>query len=123
MRHSRMLTMLFWLAGVTTNALAQTDSQVFSPKMRSLNSGASTCAPPSYPKAAIRYEIQGTVTLSFLIGTDGAVQDSRIAKTSGSKLLDETAREALAKCRFKPATNADGPVQAWVPVQYVWALK
>jgi protein TonB len=79
------------------------------------------CKAPAYPRDAMRYEIQGTVTLAFLIGLDGVVRDSKILRSSGNASLDDTARVALAKCQFKPGMEQRG--EAWVQVQYVWTLQ
>lgn len=82
----------------------------------------STCATPEYPKSSQRNEEEGTTTISFLIGVDGRMIDSKIQKSSGSRDLDRAAQAAIGKCRFKPAMNNGQPEQAWVPVQYVWSL-
>jgi len=82
-----------------------------------------TCAKPEYPKASLRNEETGTSTISFLIGVDGRVMDSKLTKSSGFRDLDKAAQLALGKCRFKPGTEDGKPVQAWVPVQYVWTLE
>ena len=83
----------------------------------------SSCAKPEYPKASQRNEEEGTTTISFLIGVDGRMIDSKIQKSSGSRDLDRAAQAAIGKCRFKPAMNNGQPEQAWVPVQYVWSLE
>ncbi|MFC5509638.1 energy transducer TonB [Massilia jejuensis] len=83
----------------------------------------STCAKPEYPKASARNEEEGTTTISFLIGVDGRMVDSKITKSSGSRDLDRAAQSAIGKCRFKPAMVNGQPEQAWVPVQYVWSLE
>ncbi len=82
-----------------------------------------TCAKPEYPKASLRNEETGTSTISFLIGVDGHVMDSKLTKSSGFRDLDKAAQSALGKCRFKPATVDGRAEQAWVPVQYVWTLE
>ena len=82
-----------------------------------------SCAKPHYPAESLKNGNQGTVTLSFLIGTDGKVKDSAIAKSSGFRPLDDEARTAIAKCSFKPATVAGQPVEDWMKMQYVWTLK
>ena len=82
----------------------------------------STCAKPEYPKSSQRNEEEGVSTISFLIGVDGRMVDSKIAKSSGSRDLDRAAQSAIGKCRFKPAMNNGQPEQAWVQVQYVWSL-
>ena len=81
------------------------------------------CKKPEYPAASIRYEEQGTVTLSFLIGIDGKVVDKKIIKSSGFVALDTAALNAIAKCSFRPATADGKPEQSWQPVQYVWSLR
>jgi protein TonB len=82
-----------------------------------------TCAKPEYPKASLRNEETGISTISFLIGVDGHVMDSKIQKSSGFRDLDKAAQLALGKCRFKPAMVEGAPQQAWVAVQYVWTLE
>jgi protein TonB len=82
-----------------------------------------TCAKPEYPKSSLRNEETGVSTISFLIGADGRVMDSKITKSSGFRDLDKAAQAALGKCRFKAATENGAPVQAWQPVQYVWTLE
>lgn len=81
------------------------------------------CAKPHYPESSRENEEEGTVTLEFLIGVDGSVLDSRVAKSSGSRALDRAAREALSLCRFKPATTDNKPVQSWTQMQYIWKLE
>jgi protein TonB len=81
------------------------------------------CDKPDYPTASRRMEEEGTVGLRFLVGADGKVIQSEIAKSSGYKRLDEAARAGLAKCQFKPATVDGKPEQAWTTIQYVWRLE
>ena len=81
-----------------------------------------TCAKPKWPKQSLRDENTGTVTLSFLISKDGRVEDSKLKKSSGFEPLDTAAREGIALCRFKPATEDGKPVQSWMNMQYVWTL-
>ena len=83
----------------------------------------STCAKPEWPKASLRNEETGTVTLSFLIGTDGRVADSKIVKSSGFRDLDKAAVAGISKCRFKPGLTDGKPEQAWMQMQYVWTLE
>jgi carboxyl-terminal processing protease len=82
----------------------------------------STCAKPDYPKADLRANHMGMVTILFLVAPDGIVKDSKISKSSGYESLDEAARTALAACRFAPAgATTDAPV--WLPVQYKWVIE
>lgn len=79
-----------------------------------------SCEQPKYPKASLLNEETGTVSLNFLIGTDGKVIDSKVENSSGSKSLDKAALQALSLCKFKPGTK-DGKVeQMWVKMDFVW---
>jgi protein TonB len=82
-----------------------------------------TCAKPEWPKASLRNEETGTVTLSFLIGVDGRVADSKIVKSSGFRDLDKAAVSGISRCRFKPGMTDGKPEQAWMQMQYVWTLE
>jgi protein TonB len=82
-----------------------------------------TCARPEYPRSSQRNEEQGVSTISFLIGVDGRVMDSKLTKSSGFRDLDKAAQQALGKCRFKPAIVDGKPEQTWTAVQYVWTLE
>ncbi len=81
------------------------------------------CAKPAWPEGAISRKETGTVTLSFLVGADGTLKDSKVKKSSGHSDLDEAARSGIFKCTFKPATQAGKPVQSWMHMQYVWVLE
>lgn len=81
-----------------------------------------TCAKPEWPREALRGEQTGTVTLAFLIGTDGAVKESKIAVSSGFAQLDEAAQRGIARCIFKPASVAGQAVEQWTKMRYVWTL-
>ncbi len=83
---------------------------------------ANACEKPEYPAASLRAQETGLVVLSFLIGPDGTVQDSKVQKSSGSRKLDEAARSALSLCKFKPATVDGKPEQAWARIEYEWKI-
>ncbi len=83
----------------------------------------SACTKPEYPRASLRAEETGVVTLAFLIGTDGRVVDSRVEKSSGFKSLDSAARAGLSLCKFKPGSVDGKPEQSWTKMQYVWKLE
>jgi TonB family protein len=82
-----------------------------------------TCAKPVWPRESLRNENQGTVTLKFLISTDGHVKDSIVTKSSGYAPLDRAASEGISLCKFKPGTEDGKPVESWMFMQYVWTLK
>lgn len=90
---------------------------------RSAREGFALCAKPKYPRAALIKDAEGTVTIKFSIGVDGDAKDAVIWTSSGSTDLDEAAREAMLKCRFKPAMVDGKPVEAQTKLQYVWSLQ
>jgi periplasmic protein TonB len=75
-----------------------------------------------YPKASLMNEEQGTTSMSFLVAPDGAVLDSKLEKTSGSKNLDKAAIKSISACKFKPGTKDGAPAQTWTKVDYAWKL-
>ena len=81
------------------------------------------CPKPAYPPASRRLEEEGTVGLRFLIGVDGSVLQSEVVKSSGFTRLDEAARNALAKCQFRPGSVDGKPEQSWASIQYTWRLE
>ena len=82
-----------------------------------------TCATPEYPHEMQSRGAEGTSTLRYLINTEGKVVEAALGESSGHPMLDVAARDAIAKCRFKPAMNDGKPVSAWVTVWYVWSLR
>jgi TonB family protein len=116
-----------WVAGRQVYRKPATVAAVERPVDQQADSAVRTgirkCVQPEYPKAAQREEAQGTVVLSFLIGTDGTVRDSKIKRSTGNVDLDEAARTSLQTCQFKPVVVAGKPVEAWTDVSYVWSLQ
>jgi TonB family protein len=87
----------------------------------SLASPAS-CTLPEWPREAVRYEIEGTTTLQFQVGIDGAVRNAQVKQGSGWAILDQAALAGLARCRFKPGLAAAREGTAF-PIQYAWTLE
>lgn len=84
---------------------------------------ARSCEKPEYPAASKRMEEEGTVVVNFLIDIDGKVIDSKIERSSGSPRLDQAARAALGKCKFKPGTVDGTPEQSWASIKYTWRIE
>jgi TonB family protein len=108
------------LAGCTQTApvnpfAAMPDSVTTEPVMN-----PKSCRKPVYPPQALAAKAEGTVTVAFLVKADGTVREAVVRKTSGNASLDETARAALAKCRFQPGTVNGAPKEQWTQADYVW---
>lgn len=82
-----------------------------------------SCRKPEYPSASRRMEEEGVVVLSFLVGVDGRVTESRVESSSGFPRLDEAARQAMSLCQFKPGTVDGKPEPAWAKLRYEWRLE
>lgn len=78
---------------------------------------------PAYPEAARRRGYQGTVILLVLVLRDGSPGWVQIAKGSGYTLLDEAAKEAVARWRFVPALLGEEPVEMEVEVPILFKLE
>jgi protein TonB len=83
---------------------------------------ANSCTLPNYPASAARDGETGTTTLALLVGADGRVSSARVEQSSGSRVLDRAAVNALSLCRFKPAMNNGMAEAGWARMAYVWKL-
>ena len=64
---------------------------------------------PAYPPDLIENEVEGTVVLYAIIRRDGTVSDVSVVEGVQER-LDENARVALSRWRFRPATRNGSPV-------------
>jgi periplasmic protein TonB len=78
-------------------------------------------AEPQYTKEALDAKIEGEVTLSFAIETNGVPSDIKVVRGLGMG-LDEKAVECLKQWRFKAATNHSEPVPAKATVEINFRL-
>ncbi len=86
-------------------------------------------APPSlkqhgtatYPPAALRDRLEGTVGLELTIDDTGAVADARVTSPAGHG-FDEAAVEAAKKFVFLPATDNGTPTRSTVQFAYEFHL-
>ena len=77
--------------------------------------------PLKYPMQALHARAEGQVLLKVLVDENGVPLDVVIEKSSGSTVLDRSAREQVLKgWRFEPATVGGHAVKAWarVPVTF-----
>jgi protein TonB len=61
-----------------------------------------------YPELALRYGLQGRLSLEFTIGANGQLERLRLVRSSGSQLLDEEALRAIKSAAPFP------PVPRWI---------
>ena len=77
---------------------------------------------PQYTAAAMRAGIQGTVSLSVVIGVDGSIADVRVTKSLDPD-LDEQAVSAAKRWRFSPGTKDGKPVPVEVTLELTFTLR
>jgi len=75
---------------------------------------------PEWPKESLNSGEQGTVTMAFQIGEDGALRAARLVKSSGHRLLDQAALSAISRCPFSPRIVNGKPSVTWIQMEYVW---
>ncbi|MBI4552023.1 MAG: energy transducer TonB, partial [Candidatus Latescibacteria bacterium] len=63
-------------------------------------------------------DIEGTVKFRLLIDEFGTVIDAIILESSGHRVLDDLAQEAVRKSTFNPATFRGRTVKAWITFGY-----
>jgi TonB family protein len=71
---------------------------------------------PAYTAAAESASVQGTVRARALVGADGMVKEIELIDHLPCG-LDHEAILAIKKMRFKPATKAGKPTEAWTEVE------
>ncbi len=73
-----------------------------------------------YPREALLRHEQGTVMLRVLVGVDGQPQQIEIERSSGSRTLDNAAREAVRRWSFKAGMRGGVAYAAWamVPISF-----
>lgn len=76
------------------------------------------CPKPVFPEESLRAGHKGSVEVAIFIDADGAVADTRIAKSSGFPLLDAAGISAISKCRFKAVDENNKPAPVWHNVTY-----
>jgi TonB family protein len=71
---------------------------------------------PVYPEEASEAKIEGDVTLLVYIDENGDVRNAIVRASPGYAPLEEAAKEAALKCKFKPAKYRGKPVGVWYDV-------
>jgi len=80
------------------------------------------CPNPQFTDDAVKYRVEGTVTLSVVINTEGRATQIAVFNKLG-RGLDEKAVDAVRSWRLKPAVNIDGrPVPTRTSVEVVFRL-
>lgn len=77
---------------------------------------------PPYPAAAREREEEGSVTIEVIVGANGNVESTRVAKSSGSPRLDRAAKDAAARASYKPKSQGGVPMKTRFMAAYTFSL-
>lgn len=74
---------------------------------------------PVYPSELRKARVEGVVTLVFVVGTDGTVEDPRVESASRPE-FEKPALEAIRKWRFKPGMKEGEAVRTYLrlPIRF-----
>lgn len=78
--------------------------------------------PPRYPVLARQRKEQGRLALRVMVDAGGGVTGLSIVASSGSRLLDEAAIDAVKRWRFRPARRNDSAIPGVVEVPILFRL-
>ena len=76
--------------------------------------------PPVYPAMAQDAEVEGTVLVRVLVGTDGKIKDCLVI--DGPQALQDAAVVCAKTAVFKPALVQNKPVEVWVMMPITFRL-
>lgn len=78
--------------------------------------------PPRYPRLARRRGQEGRVLLRVAVRSDGRPRSIAVLRSSGHRLLDEAALEAVRRWQFVPAERDGRPIEGQVDVPVAFRL-
>ncbi len=71
---------------------------------------------PTYPPSALLKGIQGHVILNVHVLASGHAEEVTVFKTSGQRILDDSAVKTVTAWLFEPARRGKNPIDGWVKV-------
>jgi protein TonB len=77
---------------------------------------------PDYPIAARKQGLEGKVLLRVTVAPDGRISSVTVVESSGHKILDNAARDGVARWRFAPARRASGAIASVIDVPIEFKL-
>jgi len=70
---------------------------------------------PAYPAELRKAKVEGSVTLVFVLGEDGRIQDARVENSSRTE-FEKPALDAIRKWRFSPGMKDGKAVRTYIRV-------
>ena len=82
-----------------------------------------TPPPLTYPQSAIQEDKSGKVTIKARVSSEGIVTMAKVLRSSGSKILDQTALKWFEKLQFAPAYSKQGAMASEITQVISFTLK
>ena len=79
--------------------------------------------PPVYPEESARRGEHGAVLVMIHVSPDGSIDGVEIIRSSGYRLLDRSAVDAVQTWRFVPAVKDGEPVPFDMPMRFVFEFR
>ncbi len=79
--------------------------------------------PPVYPRQARRRGWQGVLTLEVLVSSGGEPLEIKLITSSGHRILDQAARDAVGGWRFSPGRRGNEAIEMRVRVPVRFELR
>ena len=83
---------------------------------------AKTNQKPEYPAQSRRLNEEGTVVLKILVLAEGSAGEVEVKSSSGFPMLDQSARDAVKKWHFNPATLDGKPIDEFYSLSIPFKL-
>lgn len=78
---------------------------------------------PSYPEMLLAQNIEGKVMVQALVDTVGKVIDVQIMASTGERLFERAAEDAVWQCRFRPFRRAgESPSEVYAVFRFVFSI-
>jgi TonB family protein len=78
---------------------------------------------PSYPELLLAQNIEGKVMVQALVDTVGKVIEVQIMASTGERLFERAAEDAVWQCRFRPFRQAgESPSEVYAVFRFVFSI-
>lgn len=84
---------------------------------------ATGCEKPEFPVRWQEEGDSGSVTVAYLVDTDGKVVQSKVLESSGTARVDRASIRAGARCKFEPSAKDGQAAIGWAKVKYSWIVE
>jgi periplasmic protein TonB len=78
---------------------------------------------PNYPNVSQRLGEEGKVVLRVLVNVEGKPEEAHVRISSGFARLDEAARNAALRARFRPYRDGNAVVPVWTIIPISFSLR